>query len=159
MKTFSRTVAVGMAILGVLLVSDVARAAKPNTRLLPPPGLLPVVHAPSVGYSYALIPGHGYRVTGVLPGTPAASIGLEVGDVVLAINGHRLTHMGADLPARREAAANGGWATLRIRDVRTGWVASRTVNLLRPFGPVGPVGPIHPKPIGPIVIRPGIGSR
>jgi hypothetical protein len=159
MKTFSRTAAVGMVILGVLLASGMAWAAKPNTRLLPPPGLLPVVNAPSVGYSYALIPGHGFRVTGVLRGTPAASIGLEVGDIVLSINGHRLTYMGADLPARREAAANGGWATLRIRDVRTGWIADRTVNLFHPFGPVGPVGPIHPQPVGPIVIRPGTASR
>jgi len=165
MRTFARIAAAGLLILGIFTTVAVGDAwgAGPRTRLVPTPGIAPVPGLPLVGYHYRVVPGYGFRVTGVMAGTPAAAIGLEPGDVVLSLNGYRLTQMGADVPARADAARHGGWARLRIQDVRTGRIAHRSVNLFHPHGhvgPIGPIGPIHPGPIGPIhpgPIMPGPG--
>jgi len=153
MKTFARIAVVGLLILGIFMAAGEAWAGKPRTRLVPTPGIVPAPMVPALGYSYVVVPGYGFRVTAIMPGTPAAAIGLEPGDVVLSINGHRLTYVGADVPARAEAARRGGWVRLRIRDVRTGLIAYRSVNLFHPYGhvkPIGPIGPIYPQPIGPL---------
>ena len=164
MKTFARIAAVGLLILGIFVAAGDAWASQRPIRLAPNPGIVPAPSAPLLGYTYVVVPGYGFRVTGVMRGTPAAVVGLERGDTVLSINGYRLTYLGADLPARADAARRGGWARLRIQDVRTGRIASRTVNLfhghghgyVQPVGPIhpGPIGPIHPGPIGPI--HPGL---
>jgi len=88
--------------------------------------------APRLGYRYRVIRGCGFLVVRVWAGTPAAHIGLEVGDVVLSINGYPLTYLGADVPARIQAARGDGWLTLAIQDVRTGRVMYRTTNLFDP---------------------------
>ncbi len=99
------------------------------------PGLGSTV--PRLGFAYQVMPGDGFRVVIVRPGTPAAQIGLEIGDVVLSINGLLLTHAGADLPARIEAARRGGWVRIGIREVRTGRVVFRSTNLFCPYQRIG----------------------
>ena len=127
MNSLARRIAVVLA----LLISLGAAAEAVAARVRVAPRLTPVVisDAPRVGYLYEVIPGLGFRVIGVEAATPAAHMGLEIGDVVLAINGHRLTHLGADVPARIEAARRGGWVSLKIRDARTGRLAFRSANL------------------------------
>jgi len=133
------------AVLLLLLTAGTALEAYGQPAQLAPrllPGHNTVTQPPLLGYSYQVIPGYGFQVTGVLGGTPAARIGLELGDVILSINGHRLTHYGADVPARILAARHGGWVTLRIRDVRTGLFVTRSTNLFHQYHPIGPVGPV-----------------
>lgn len=68
----------------------------------------------------------GIKVTGVTPGSPAERIGLEAGDVIESLYGHPTTN--------RETwdwltSYPGGYAPLRVRDVRTGAVVTRYVTL------------------------------
>ncbi len=72
--------------------------------------------------------GDGESVTGVRRGTTASRIGLEPGDVILAVNGYHLSHDGAWYRAMARAARQGN-ATLAIRDWRTGRIAYRHVFL------------------------------
>jgi S1-C subfamily serine protease len=68
----------------------------------------------------------GIRVTSVSPDSPAARIGLEPGDVILAVYGHPVT-----------SAATWNWLTsykndyveFRIQDARTGDVVTHHVDL------------------------------
>jgi predicted secreted protein len=56
-------------------------------------------------------------------------VGLRPGDLILSINGHALTRLGADLSARREAAQGDGRLMLCIRPVGTRQVVFRTAFL------------------------------
>ena len=120
MNAIARRTLLVAAALVALGAASVATAA-PNAYLAP--------STPRLGYYYNVIPGYGYRVVNVYWGTPAQRMGLEVGDTILSINGYSLTYNGAHVPAMQQAQYNGGWCTLRIRDWRTGWVVTRSVNL------------------------------
>ena len=107
------------------------------TPLIPPP----VPSVPTLGYTYQVVPGYGFQVTSVVWGSPAARLGLEAGDMVLSINGVRMTYLGADVPVRAHAARQSGWVNLAIRDVRTGVVQFRSTNLFESYGVIGrPIG-------------------
>src|SRR5262249_54156464 len=74
----------------------------------------------------------GLRVTRVLPDGQAARIGLEPGDVILAVYGHPVT--------RAETwewltSYPSDYAELRIRDTRTGAVVTCHVQLCSQGGP------------------------
>ena len=135
MNTAARTAAMALTLLvSVGAASEtLAEGWRPSDH--PEPRIASAV--PSLGFAYRVIPGYGFGVIVVRPGTPAAQIRLEIGDVVLSVNGHPLTHIGADLPARLEAARHGGWITLGIREVRTGRAIIRSTNLFYPYGGSG----------------------
>jgi hypothetical protein len=128
MNAVSRKTLVLVLSVAAMAVASTAMAQPPHARLLPNPQFCPPVQ-PRLGINYTVIPGYGYRVNCVMWGTPASRIGLEPGDVVLSINRVRLTYNGAHAYALSQAARTGGWITLRIRDVRTGWVVTRSTNL------------------------------
>lgn len=85
------------------------------------------VPVPRIGFS-SYFDGQGEQVTSVRSGSLAARIGLEPGDVILAVNGQRLTYDGAWYRLMSGAAKRGN-LTLAIRDWRTGRIAYRYVNL------------------------------
>src|SRR3954447_26951104 len=63
--------------------------------------------------------GQGLVVTQVLPGTTAALQGIEVGDVIVSVDGSPVRGV-YDLEQRLVRA--GGMAELGVVDVRTGWL-------------------------------------
>jgi hypothetical protein len=123
-----------ITVPGTAVVSGTAvPGATYSTVVSPPgPGRNIVPGPPRIGFYYTLIPGYGYRIVSVDPWSPAAQLGLLRGDIVLSLNGVPLTHYGADLPARDMAAAAGGWITAYVRDIRTGLMTTRSVNLFNP---------------------------
>jgi len=141
--------------LGVLAVpfAGQALAGPPQTRLLlrPDSGYA----APRLGFD-SYFDGYAEVVTNVRWGSPAARIGLEPGDRVLAINGRRLRHEGQWYDEIRRAVHE-GHVTLAIRDWRTGRIAYRTHHL--GGGPViTPKYAPHPGH-GPAVITPKLAPR
>jgi S1-C subfamily serine protease len=71
----------------------------------------------------------GLRITAVDPGSPAERIGLEVGDVIVQVNG-RPIYVWADL---QNALANSrGYLRMRVWDSRTGTYFFRSLNLNLP---------------------------
>jgi hypothetical protein len=124
-----KTLVLVVLSVAAMALASTAMAQPPRARLLPDPQFCPPVPPPRLGINYTVIPGYGYRVNYVMWGTPASRIGLEPGDVVLSINRVRLTYNGAHSYALSRAVRTGGWVTLRIRDVRTGWVVTRSANL------------------------------
>lgn len=114
---------------------------------------------PRFGFSSFSIGGVGERVTYVRWGGLASQLGLEPGDIILSMNGYRLTYHGSWNDALYEAVANGGWVQLRIRDVHTGHVAFRQT-----FVGGGGVGPITPHyygghPSGPATYKSQVGGN
>jgi hypothetical protein len=140
MNTLTRksalTLSASFVVVALLAVS--AGAAQPKALLIAPS---PNNYLPEFGFDSFNIRGVGERVTYVRWGSLASQLGLEPGDMILSMNGFRLTYHGAWNDALSYALANGGWVQLRIRDVRTGHVAYRETFV--GDGPV--VGPITPK--------------
>ena len=138
MKTKFRSLVFGLATLAMAIACSQASAQwcpPPPTCPPPPPNCAPL---PQLGFSSYLSPGYGEVVTHVRYGSQAQGIGLERGDVILSLNGYRLTYHGAWQNALRQAMANGGRVHLAIRDVRTGCTVHRTLDLY-----AGPVTPKH----------------
>lgn len=90
------------------------------TGVIAQPPAEPPQEPPKLGYQYRFVPNVGYRVLAVGEGTPAAEMGLRPGDAIFSINGRPLSHAGADMPARREAAEGDGEVRLRVRRGDTG---------------------------------------
>lgn len=84
---------------------------------------------PKLGFDSQLIAGYGEQVTYVERGSTAFRLGLEAQDVILSLNGKRLTQRGAWQTALQNAVAEGGVVTLTIRDARTGAIAVRQTKL------------------------------
>lgn len=123
-------------------------ASQPQAVLLPPEHdhCLPL---PKFGFSSFNIAGVGERVTHVRWGGLASQMGLEPGDLILSVNGFPLSYHGSWNEALHQAIAQGGFVRLKIRDVRTGFIAWRQTFV------GGEVGPITPKAhfdegIGPV---------
>jgi S1-C subfamily serine protease len=102
-------------------IAVVAASAKTTTEL---------TVLPKLGFDSQLIAGYGEQVTYVEYGSKAFRLGLEEDDVILSLNDQRLTHRGAWQLAMREAVADGGVVTLKVRHARTGAIAVRHSNLL-----------------------------
>jgi hypothetical protein len=122
-----------------LVVASSAVAAPPKALLLTPGQ--PCYDLPRFGFESFNIHGVGERLTFVRWGGIASRMGLEPGDVVLSMNGYRLTYHGAWNDALRRAVNDGGWVQLTVRDVRTGYIAQRETYL-------GSSGPIVPHVVG-----------
>ena len=124
------------ALMGALLVVAMAAAstARADAPVFLDPssgGALgnPIVFESTLGISYQLIPGYGYEVVRCAHGSRAQRIGFEPGDIILSIDGWRLSHHGGHEPGFRQAVCDGGWFWFAVRDVRTGRVISRWANL------------------------------
>lgn len=124
--TFRKTALALLASLTLITISTIsslATASQPQATLLQPgPNCFEL---PRFGFSSFSINGFGERVTGVQWGGIAQQMGLESGDIILGLNGFPLTYHGSWNDALREAMNNGGWVQLTVRDVRTGFVATR----------------------------------
>jgi C-terminal processing protease CtpA/Prc len=88
----------------------------------------------------------GLEVTGVEPAGPAARLGLQVGDVIVSVNGDPATSAEAWRLRDRE----GGPVWLSIWDTQTGTLRSRTLpgpwETAKGGGPWGSAGCCHPCP-------------
>jgi membrane-associated protease RseP (regulator of RpoE activity) len=91
---------------------------------------------PKFGFSSSTIYGYGERVVFVRPGGRAWQLGLEPGDVILSMNGYRLTYPGSWNDALSRTLADGGLVQLRVRDVRTGNAYLRSIYIGYDGGPV-----------------------
>jgi hypothetical protein len=134
-----------LALTTVLTLTSVmtpaANAGEPKALLFNPnPGFNPTpsIYLPKFGFNSFNIGGYGERVTFVKWGGLASQLGLESGDTILSMNGFGLTYHGAWNDALYQAMLNGGFVQLSIRDVRTGWIVTRTANLGGGYGPVTP---------------------
>jgi len=129
MNAVTRKTATALALALVVLSAATLVAAPPRTTVAPllvdpyPP------QQPRIGFHYRVIPGYGYEILSVSWGSPASRIGLEPGDVVRSINGYPMTYYGAHHQAVAQAMYYGGWLSMRIRDVRTGWTVTRGTYL------------------------------
>jgi len=104
------------------VVSDIIRATN-GPRPNPSGGYVPV---PRLGFD-SFYNGSGEQVTAVRRGSLAWRLGLEPGDVIVAVSGLRLQYDGAWYGAMRRAVQQ-GHVTLAIRDWRTGRIVYRTLN-------------------------------
>ncbi len=112
-----------------------ARVLRPAPRVIPQPDY----NLPRFGFESFNLQGVGERVTHVSRRGLAAEMGLERGDIILRMNGHRLDYHGSWNDALREAMWNhGGWVRLAIRDVRTGRTVNREIYLGTNPGPITP---------------------
>jgi hypothetical protein len=120
----------GLLFVGVALLSFAAPAlaASPSNRLLIAPG--EPYGLPKFGFSSSTIYGYGEQIVSVRPFGCAASLGLEPGDVLLSLNGYRLTYPGSWNDALSRALYDGnGFVRLTVRDVRTGSIHVRTTYI------------------------------
>jgi hypothetical protein len=146
MTTFTRTTLLALlASLSFVTFGVVtSEASQPNALLLPPAD---DCYVPKFGFSSFNVAGVGERVTYVRWGGLASQFGLEPGDMILSMNGFPLTYHGSWNDALYRAMSRGGLVRLRIRDVRTGFVAFRQMYVGDGVGPVTPkyqAGPIGP---------------
>lgn len=75
---------------------------------------------------------YGFKITYVFPGTTAYHHGLEPGDTIVAVNGHRLRSSG-DL--HYHLSRSGHSALLQVIDVRSGF--TRHIRVHPQFGRIG----------------------
>lgn len=92
-------------------------------------------HLPKFGFSSRTVYGVGEQVVRVRCRGLAATMGLERGDIILALNGMPLTFRGAWNYALRDAVDENGWVQLEIQDVDTGGIAYRQ-TWVAGYGPV-----------------------
>ncbi len=140
MNTHTHKIAFAL-LTGLAALTFVASpaAAQQKQLLLSPGGnhgFVPQPHLPQFGFASFNIHGVGERVSHVRRAGLAARFGLEPGDIVLSMNGVPLTYRGSWNDALYNAMANhGGWVRLKIRDVRTGFIAQRQLFVGHHHGP------------------------
>ena len=130
-----------LALVAALTLAGASRvtASQPQPLLISHDPYCEVL--PKFGFNSYNIHGVGERVTRVRWGGLASQLGLEPGDVILAMNEFALTYHGAWNEALRDAMQfHGGEVELVVRDVRTGSIAYRTAYVGSNFH-----GPITPK--------------
>lgn len=129
MNAVTRRTATVLALALVVLSAASLMAAPPHPTVAPLRLNPYTPDYPRLGFLYRVIPGYGYEILSVSWGSPASRIGLEPGDVVRSINGYPLTYYGAHHQAVAQAMNYGGWLSMRIRDVRTGYTVTRGTYL------------------------------
>jgi len=151
MTTSTRKIVLALLASLTLVTISTASASQPQALLLQPG---PVCHdLPRFGFSSFNINGFGERVTSVRWGGIASRMGLESGDIILSLNGFPLSYRGSWNDALREAVNNGGWVQLTIRDVRTGFIATRETFVGDGgYGPIVPYSHVTTYP-GPITTK------
>jgi hypothetical protein len=92
---------------------------------------------PKFGFSSSTIQGYGERVVSVRFGGRAHQLGLESGDVILSLNGYRLTYPGSWNDGLSRALYNNNLVRLKVRDVHTGNIYFRETYV--DYGGGGPV--------------------
>lgn len=108
---------------GIWIVPVVISANRPWAYLPPPKSIasgqkwLGVTHEP--------YDGGGSYVTGVYEGSPAQAVGLEVGDVIVSLDGADATDLG------KVIQASNGNVVLQVLSGRTGELVQSPVNLIR----------------------------
>jgi membrane-associated protease RseP (regulator of RpoE activity) len=127
----------GQPQVGVVWIAGGAPNPNPYPNPYPNPGPFPPAPAPPPTYTLGVnvvtvalpagpvygayvaprAPAYALQITGLTPGMPAQRAGLEVGDIIVSINGRPTANVG-DL--RAALAASNGQASLAVRDVRTG---------------------------------------
>lgn len=117
-----RTIALLLLGLAATFAST-ALADPPKKALLIAPG--EPYGLPKFGFSSTTLFGYGERVEYVRPGGRAYNLGLEPGDVILSLNGYKLTYHGSWNEALSRALYDGNYIRLKVRDVRTGNVYFR----------------------------------
>ncbi|MGD9633434.1 MAG: hypothetical protein AB7G28_21120 [Pirellulales bacterium] len=150
MKTTLRTAVLALLASLTLITFSTASADQPKA-LLMKPTLVPgqgCYELPKFGFSSFSINGYGERITNVRWGGLAQQMGLESGDVILRLNGYPLSYHGSWNDALREAMNQGGFVQLTVRDVRTGYIATRETYV----GGYGPGVP-HYYANGPITTK------
>lgn len=94
---------------------------------------------PELGFSSYRVSGGGEYVVWVRQGSTAARLGLAPGDLILAVNGHRLTSEATWRRAVGQATGGHGRVSLEVRDGCTQSVAHRACRLFSPRGAsIGP---------------------
>ena len=138
MSTITRNTVLALCVSLSLIAISSTSAAPPKALLVNPnPGGGGCYELPKFGFSGFNINGFGERVTNVRWGGTAQQMGLESGDVILSLNGYPLTYQGSWNDALREAVYNnGGYVQLKIRDVRTGFIAYRETYVGGNYGPI-----------------------
>ena len=126
MMTKVRTVVFSSVALAVVLLSGVEANAQ-KAKVWPPSNGGPSYPVPRLGFA-SYFDGVGEHVTGVRPGSRAWRMGLEPGDIILAVNGYRVRYDGQWNSLMRRAARH-GHVTLAIRDWRTGNTVYRRQRL------------------------------
>jgi hypothetical protein len=127
MSPFTRKTVLALLASLTLITISTASASSPQRLLLNPgPNNYEL---PRFGFSSFNINGFGERVTNVRWGSIAERMGLESGDTILSLNGFPLRYQGSWKDALRDAVYNGGYVRLKIRDVRTGFIATRETYL------------------------------
>lgn len=138
MNTRTRLVALLFVGLAAATLASTASADPPKPKLMIAPGFAPgePYGLPKFGFASSTIPGFGERIVDVRYGGRAYYLGLEPGDVILSLNGYKLTYTGSWNDALRNALFDGNTIRLKVRDVRTGNVYFRETYVDYNDGPV-----------------------
>jgi len=138
MNTRTRLVALLFVGLAAATIASTASADPPKSKLMIAPGFAPgePYGLPKFGFASSTIPGFGERIVDVRYGGRAYYLGLEPGDVILSLNGYKLTYTGSWNDALRNALFDGNYIRLKVRDVRTGMVVFRETYVDYGGGPV-----------------------
>jgi hypothetical protein len=138
MTTRTRLIALLFVGLAAATIAATASADPPKPKLMIAPGFAPgePYGLPKFGFASSTIPGFGERIVDVRYGGRAYHLGLEPGDVILSLNGYKLTYTGSWNDALRNALYEGNYIRLKVRDVRTGNVYFRETYVDYGGGPV-----------------------
>lgn len=138
MNTRTRLTALLFVGLAVATIASTASADPPKTKLMITPGFAPgePYGLPKFGFASSTIPGFGERIVDVRYGGRAYYLGLEPGDIILSLNGYKLTYTGSWNDALRNALFDGNTIRLKVRDVRSGNVYFRETYVDYNDGPV-----------------------
>lgn len=125
--TKTRILTAGLLLLaGLGLATSASADEKFQIRLRP--SLPTQTSAPRLGFSGHFDNGHGMHVDSVRRGSPAARLGLEPGDTIIAIDGQRIHSLGHYYGL---LGRSGNRVRLHIEDWRTGRVVVRTAFIDR----------------------------
>jgi predicted metalloprotease with PDZ domain len=78
-----------------------------------------------LGVTHEPYDGGGAYITGIYEGSPAQAVGLEVGDVIVSVDGVDATDLG------KVIQASNGNVVLQVLSGRTGELVQSQVNLIR----------------------------